>query len=388
MKRVNNMRYRNLGDTGLRVSEIGMGCEGFVGKTDEYILEFVNLMEQEGINCIDLYSPNPQVRTGLAKALKNRREKFILQSHLCSIWENDQYLRTRNLEKVKSGFDLMLKELDTDYIDIGMIHYVDSISDLDGILGGPIIEFTKELQKQGKIKCIGMSSHNPIVAKKAIETGLIKVLMFSVNPCYDLQPADEDVEQLWNPEKYSGHLLNMDKDRQDLYETCEKLGVGITVMKAFGGGDLLNSKASPAKVSLTPIQCIHYALTRPAVASVMSGARTIEELQESIRYETASDEEKDYAATLASFPQISWEGHCMYCGHCAPCPKGIDIAAVTKFLNLVKAQGEMPETVREHYKLLEHKAGKCIACGACEKRCPFKVEIRKNMAEAKEVFEK
>lgn len=380
------MNYRKLGKTGLLVSEIGMGCEGFVDKTDGEILEFVNLMEKEGVNCIDLYTSNPKVRTGLAKALDGRREKFILQSHICSIWENGQYLRTRDIEKVKAGFNTMLLELDTDYIDIGMIHYVDALDDLDKILNGPIIEFVKELKAEGKIKCIGMSSHNPVVAKRAVETGLIEVLMFSVNPCYDMQPADEDVEQLWNPEKYDKPLLNMDEDRKELYETCEKLGVGITVMKAFGGGDLLNSKYSPAKVSLTPIQCLHYALTRPAIASVMSGARNLEELKESVRYETAEDNEKDYASALAKFPKISWEGHCMYCGHCAPCPKGIDVASVTKFLNLARAQREIPETVREHYKVLKHKAAECVQCGACETRCPFKVEIRKNMKEAVNVF--
>ena len=76
----------------------------------------------------------------------------------------------------------------------------------------------------------------------------------------------------------------------------------------------------------------------------------------------------------------------MYCGHCAPCPKGIDVASVTKFLNLSKAQGSVPETVREHYAALFAKAGDCIACGACEKRCPFGVKVIENMREAKRIF--
>ena len=74
----------------------------------------------------------------------------------------------------------------------------------------------------------------------------------------------------------------------------------------------------------------------------------------------------------------------MYCGHCAPCPKGIDVASVTKFLNLAK--DEIPETVREHYAALKAHGGDCVKCGACEKRCPFGVSIRENMQRAKDVF--
>ena len=76
----------------------------------------------------------------------------------------------------------------------------------------------------------------------------------------------------------------------------------------------------------------------------------------------------------------------MYCGHCAPCPKGIDVATVTKFLNLARAQGGVPETVREHYAVLSQHAGACVGCGACEKRCPFSVPAAENMAQAARVF--
>ena len=78
----------------------------------------------------------------------------------------------------------------------------------------------------------------------------------------------------------------------------------------------------------------------------------------------------------------------MYCGHCAPCPQGIDVASVTKFLNLARAQGQVPETVWEHYAVLPHHAGECVACGACEKRCPFSVSIIENMRHAAEIFGK
>ena len=380
------MNYRELGNTGLKVSEIGMGCEGFSEDGFAMTKKLFDIAEEAGVNYFDLYASNPDMRRAVGEAMKGRREKFIVQSHICSIWKDGQYLRTRKVPEVKAGFEEMMELLQTDYLDVGMIHYCDALSDWEKIVNGGVLEYAKELKAQGRIRHIGLSSHNPQVALKAVESGAIEVLMFSVNPCYDLQPASEDVEELWAAKSYVGNLTNMDPDRQRLYETCQRLGVGITVMKCFGGGDLLDAKLSPAGAALTVNQCIHYALSRPAVSVVLAGAHSEEQFRQSLAYEEATDEEKDYALAFASFPKISWSGHCMYCSHCAPCPQKIDVAYVTKFLNLTLAQSEVPETVREHYKALEHHAEECIQCGACETRCPFGVEIRENMQKAKKVF--
>lgn len=380
------MEYRELGRTGIKVSAIALGCEGFVANDGVLMEQLLMAAEQGGINCIDLYAPQPEMRSRLGKWLCGRRENFVLQAHLCTVWQEGQYKRTRAIKEVQASFEDLLARLETDYIDVGMIHYVDSLEDWHEVAEGPVMAYAREMQALGKIKHIGLSSHNPAAAIQAVQSGLIDVLMFSVNPCYDLQPANEDCYALWDGKNYDRQLVNMDPERETLYEMCSRLGVAITVMKAFGGGDLLDEELSPAGKALTVNQCLHYALTRPGVAAVMAGAHTVAELQKCLAYTKASAAEKDYAAAFASFPKISWEGHCMYCGHCAPCPQGIDVAAVTKFLNLTKAQHNVPETVREHYGALRHKAGECVRCGACEKRCPFGVAIIQNMREAAKVF--
>lgn len=381
------MEYRELKRCkNVKVSEIALGCEGFIGKSkEEYKTMWDNALNL-GINFIDMYTSNPEFRDNMGYALKGRRNKVVLQGHICSTWENGQYLRTRDLKKAKESFKDQLKRIGTEYIDIGMIHYVDGVDDCKEIFEGDIIKYCVDLKEKGIINAIGLSSHNPIVAKTAVKTGLIDVLMFSVNAAYDMQPPNEDVEQLWNPENYKNQLINIDPERQSLYELCERENVAIDVMKAFGGGDMLKSELSPFGAAFNEYQCIEYCLTRPGVVSVMAGCRSIEEMKKTASYYDASKEERDYSSVLSKMEKFKFYGNCMYCGHCAPCTVGINVADVNKYLNLTLAKGDIPETVENHYKLLEHHAGECIECGKCEKNCPFQVEIIEKMKKAKDIF--
>lgn len=370
----------------LKVSEISLGCEGFIGKSSEEFKAILDRALELGINFIDMYTPNPDFRDNMGRAIAGQREKICLQGHIGSAWENGQYLRTRNVEKAKKAFEDQLNRIGTDYLDVGMIHYVDGADDFEQVFHSDFIEYCKKLKADGKVRCLGISSHNPQIARKAVETGLIDVLMFSVNAAYDMQPPSENCEDLFNPDNYKNGSNGIDPERKALYELCEREGVAIDVMKAFGGGDMLNVELSPFGVAFNEYQCIDYCLTRPGVVAVMAGCHSIEEMEKLVRYYEVSREEKDYSGVLSQVEKFNLKGNCMYCGHCAPCTVGINVAEVNKYLNLSLAQGEVPETVADHYKLLKHHASECIACGSCEGNCPFSVSVIEKMKKAVEVF--
>ena len=379
------MIYRELGNTGLKVSQIGFGGEWLERHTPEEGVIMIQHAQSLGINILDCWMSDPQVRSTIGEAIRGSREKWIIQGHFGSTWQNGQYVRTRDMEKCIPAFEDLLERIGTDYMDIGMIHYVDQESDWDVIMNGPFIEYMREMKASGKIRHIGLSTHNPRIAMKAIEAGDIEMLMFSINPAYDMLPSSEDVQDMY-AEEYDEELGGIAPERAELYRTCEEKGIGITVMKPYAAGRLFNAEASAFGVALTPAQCIHYALTRPGVASVIAGYDTPDQITEACAYENAAPHELDYATVLANAPRHSCSGQCTYCGHCKPCPVHIDIPMVNKFYDLAVMQHEVPASVREHYFALEKTAADCIHCGGCETRCPFQVPVVERMKMAAELF--
>lgn len=379
------MNYRNLGKTGLKVSEIGFGGEWLERHDEEESVELLRYAGEKGINIIDCWMPDPKSRDIIGKAMKGNREKWIVQGHIGSTYQNGQYVRTRDMKHVVPAFEDILKRMDTDHIDLGMIHYIDAQEDWDRCMGTEYIKYVHKLHDEGVIRHIGLSTHNPRIAKQAVETGFVEMILFSINPAFDMRPATEDLDSMF--EGYDkADYCGIDPERAALYRLCEEKNVGITVMKGFFGGRLFDEKTSPFGTAFTPVQCIHYALTRPGVSSILCGYDTKEQVDEALSYETATEDEKDYASVIAKAPLHSYTGQCTYCGHCKPCPMNIDIAMVNKFYDLAVQQDTVPESVRSHYEALGATASACIGCKSCESRCPFGVAIADRMQRTKELF--
>lgn len=381
------MKYRTIKRTGWKVSEIGLGCEHLEGKPFEVVDEVVNTALDNEINIFDIFMPAPAVRSNIGKAIGGRRDRVYLQGHIGNIFENGQYTKTTDLKKSEEAVYDFLRRFNTDYIDIGMMHCIDTPRQLSHGLSDGYMELLAKLKQKGVFRSLALSSHSATAAIRLVETGVPDVVMFSVNPVFDMMDPDLTILEMVEEELWKKGYRDMNPDRMRFYRLCEERGVAITVMKAFAGGRLLKKELTPLTGVMTTGSLIHYALDRPAVVSIMVGCANGAEVLDAVSYYDKSDEERDYTA-IALQPRHSLQGRCMYCNHCLPCPANIDVAAVTQAYDAARDSaaplGQNPAAMR--YYELEHNAEDCIACGSCESQCPFGVKVIENMEGAKSLF--
>ncbi len=379
------MIYRPIAKTGMSASVIGLGAEHLDNKPFGVVDEVIGAALEHGVNIIDVFMPGTPVRENIAKALGKRRGEVLIQGHIGSVDIREQYDCTRDVTACEKYFTEMLR-IFGGYIDLGMMFFIDTPEDYSGAFDTGYIDYVRRLKKEGKIRAIGASSHNPETAMKLVNTGIIDLLMFSVNIAYDMLPPDVYIIDVLE-EGLSGSVLSgIDPKRARLYELCESKGVAITTMKTLGAGKLISADFSPFGTPLSVGQCIHYALTRPAVVSTLIGCQTRGEVEEAVRYLDMTEAERDYSRALRGL-KGTLSQKCMYCNHCQPCTADIDIAAVTRLLDLALLdENNISAELRGRYASLAHGASECAECGACEERCPFGVQVIGNMRGAAKIF--
>lgn len=355
------MEYRALPHGGEKISMIGFGTSGIGGSLEKDAREAVAYAVENGVNYFDMAAGHAEAFPYVGAEISGCREKLYFQIHFGANYTTGKYGWTTDLDEIKRSLDWQLKNLRTDYIDFGFIHCIDELSDLEKVRKNGVVEYIKQLRKQGVVRHIGISTHTPEVGQAALDMGILDMMMFSINPGYDYQKGE--------------YAVGSSSQRMDLYRRCEKEGVGISVMKAFSGGQLLDAKTSPFGQALTEYQCIQYALDKPGVVTVLPGIRNKADVEKVLGFCAAGEKEKDYSV-IGSFVPRDDMGVCVYCNHCQPCPMGIDVGLVNKYYDLAMA-GDILAV--EHYKTLEKTASGCVKCGHCESRCPFHVKQESRM---------
>lgn len=363
-----NMQYRKLPHGEEQISIIGLGTSSIGMAGDQEIEATVELAMDSGVNFFDMASADAAPFPAYGGAMAGARDKIYFQIHFGADYHSGKYGWTTDLDTIKRSIDWQLSALRTDYIDFGFLHCIDEESDLHHVIDNGVLDYIQQLHQEGVVRHIGMSSHTPRVVNRILDMDLIDLLMFSINPGYDYHHGEFAIGDV--------------DERMALYRRCAAEGVGISVMKAFSGGQLLNAHTSPFGQALTEYQCIQYALDKPGVLTVLPGVRSQIDLQRILGFLNASPDERDYSV-LGTFAPADASGTCVYCNHCQPCPVGLDVGLINKYYDLARAGDEL---ARGHYEKLEKKASDCVSCGHCDQRCPFHVKQTGRMEEIRAYF--
>jgi predicted aldo/keto reductase-like oxidoreductase len=350
------MEHSVLGKSGLKVSIIGLGMEHLC-PAPERIAPVVHRAIDLGINYVDLMIWTAPVKDAFGAALRGHRDKVLLAAHLGVAETDGQYRRSRDVRECEALFYDWLARLHTDHVDVLHISYVDQARDWKQITQpGGMLELALRLKQEGKARCLGLSGHEPKTAKRAVESGHLDVLMHPIN--------------------IAG---SADQAREKLLQLCARRGVGVVAMKPFVGGEIFQREEP-----VSPLRCIQYSLSQPAVATALMGVKNLEELEANLKFLDATDEEKDYSPVIGEFRE-GLEGTCVYCNHCLPCPSGIDIAPIMRTLVTADRYGVFDD-LQTDYDALPVKATGCVECGDCLERCPFGVDVIARMRQAVEWF--
>ena len=308
------MEYRQLphGSEQEKFSTLGLGMGGIQQASDAEIEQVLRTAIDRGINFFDLCAGARNVYAPFGRGIAGQRDRVFFQLHFGAVYnEKGEYGWSRDLALIRRTFEWELTTLGTDYADFGFLHCVDEDADLDELLGAGVLDYIQAQKAAGRVRHIGFSSHTPSVANRMLDTGLVDMMMFSINPAYDLEQGDE-------------LGIGSVSERAALFRRCEAMGVGISVMKPFHGGKLLDAATSPFHTAMTRYQCLQYALDRPGVLAVVPGVRGLEDLQALLGFADAPAAEKDYSVigrftpAVTRGPATPWPPSCMWARRPAP----------------------------------------------------------------------
>ncbi|HET7559553.1 MAG TPA: aldo/keto reductase [Limnochordia bacterium] len=219
------MKYRRLGSTGTRVSALCLGCWRFGAETDEQTaLTILNAAIERGVNFIDtanVYSRGVSEQI-VAKAIKGRRDRLVVATKVRGRMGDDVNDEGLSRVQILKACEASLRRLETDYIDLYQIHWVDESTPLEETLGA-----LNTLVQQGKVRYIGVSNHPAWKICKALWISQREgwARFETVQPYYNL--LDRGVEH-------------------EIMPLCEDQGLGIINYSPLAGG-LLTGKYRPGE---------------------------------------------------------------------------------------------------------------------------------------------
>lgn len=333
------MEYVTLGKTGLKISRLGFGGIPIQRIDAAAAMELLEAVRAAGINYIDTARGYTVSEELIGQAIEGCRDQFILATKSMS----------RDRESMERDIGISLKNLRTDYIDLYQIHNP-NLQQLEQVCApGGALEALVEAKSAGKIGHLGLTAHSVEVFSKALELPWVETIMFPYNL--------------------------VESQGEELMAKAAAQGVAVIAMKPLAGGAIEDGRLA-----------LRYIRQNPNVTVLIPGMYCPEEVGKNVEAVSdsspLSDEEK---ARVEEIRRQLGTNFCRRCNYCAPCTVGISIPNVFLFQGYLRRYG-LGDWARDRYNAMAVKAGDCVACGACEERCPYHLPIREMLKAAAKDF--
>jgi len=335
------MRYVTLGRTGLAVSEFGFGCIPIIRLSKDDAVNLLRHAFERGITLFDTANAYRDSEEKIGIAFAGMREKIVLASKTLK----------RGAEDVTAHLENSLRMLKTDYLDLYQLHQIAQEKEWEEVTGpSGALEAVMKARAAGKVRHVGVTSHNLRMAIKMVRTGLFDTIQFPFN-------------------------LIEEEARDELLAASREMGVGFICMKPFGGGVIDNAAVA-----------FKYLRSYPDVIPI-PGFESIRQVEEILSFYTgenlvsARDREimEEYRGTLG-------RRFCRRCEYCQPCPQGVMITPAMGYP--IVANRMSPAVAVEFCRKAMESVALCNECGACSERCPYELPVTEILKANYALYEK
>jgi hypothetical protein len=330
------MEKIRLGKTNMMVSRLGFGGIPIQRDSEEEAVAIIERCLELGVTFLDTANAYTTSEERIGKAIVGKREGLVIATKTTA----------RDREGVEKHLNLSHKRLGVEYIDLYQFHNVSDSNALKAILDpdGPMV-VVREAKKSGRIRHIGVTSHQIDIAKEAVKSGHFETIMFPFN-FITAEAVDE------------------------LLPLCKKHDVGFIAMKPLAGGMLENVTIAfkyllqfPDVLLIPGIEKLHEI---DEIARVLNGPMQLTEMEQ---------------REMQRLKEELGTRFCRRCDYCQPCDVGISISLVMQsgsFLKRLPPESTFSGWIDDAME----KAAECTQCGNCEERCPFELPIREMIAKS------
>jgi uncharacterized protein len=334
------MRYVMLGKTGLKISELGFGGIPIIRLSSDTAVNVLRRAYDQGITFYDTAYVYRDSEEKIGRAFDGMRDKVVIATKTI---RRDGQSSTEQLEK-------SLRMLRTDYIDLYQLHQIAQEKDLiAAVAPGGVFEAVVKARDQGKIRYIGVTSHNLSMAVKLVKTGLFDTVQFPFNF------IENDAET-------------------ELHGTALERNIGMLAMKPFAGGMIDN-----AEIAVKFLRQYPDVIPIPGFDSVAS----VDEVVSLYRHSNVVTEED--RRLMEKYRIELGKQFCRRCEYCQPCPNGVSITIAMGYK--VIASRMSPAVATEFCKPAMETVKLCIECGDCLDRCPYDLPIPEMLKAGYDLYE-